>query len=94
MTHWDTSEIHDIVPSCLERRYPLGSFHKCDANRKIQKYNAQLMAQGFTQVYGIDFPDVFTPVARLSAIQVVIALGSKVGSRDSSGKTCGHLLSG
>ena len=49
---------------------------KRDADRKILKYKVRLVAQGFTQVYGIDFLDTFAPVARLSAIRTVIALAA------------------
>jgi len=49
---------------------------KRDANGKILKYRARLVAQGFTQLYGIDFYETFTPVARLSSIRTVIALAA------------------
>ena len=49
---------------------------KRDANGRVQKYKARLVAQGFTQIYGIDFLDTFAPVARLSAIRAVIALAA------------------
>ena len=49
---------------------------KCDANGKIQKYKARLVAQGFTQIYGLDFLDTFAPVSHLSAIRAVIALAA------------------
>jgi len=52
---------------------------KRDANGKILKYRARLVAQGFTQLYGIDFYETFAPVARLSSIRTVIALA---GSED------------
>ena len=49
---------------------------KRDANGKIQKYKARLVAQGFTQIYGLDFLDTFAPFSRLSAIRAVIALAA------------------
>jgi len=49
---------------------------KRDSNGKILKYRARLVAQGFTQMYGIDFQDTFAPVARLSSIRAVIALAA------------------
>ena len=49
---------------------------KRDSNGKILKYRARLVAQGFTQMYGVDFQDTFAPVARLSSIQTVIALAA------------------
>ena len=47
---------------------------KCDSSRKILKYCARLAAQGFTQLYGIDFYETFAPVACLSSICTIIAL--------------------
>jgi hypothetical protein len=49
---------------------------KHDAEGRIQKYKARLVAQGFTQIHGIDFLDTFAPVARLSAIRTVVALAA------------------
>jgi len=36
----------------------------------------RLVAQGFTQLYGIDFQETFAPVAHLSSIRMVIALAA------------------
>ena len=49
---------------------------KQDSSGKILKYRARLVAQGFTQMYGVDFQDTFAPVARLSSIRTVIALAA------------------
>jgi len=52
-------------------------FHiKQDSSGKILKYRAHLVAQGFTQMHGVDFQDTFAPVARLSSIRTVIALAA------------------
>ena len=34
---------------------------------KIDKYKAQLVARGFTQIYGINYYETYTPVARLTS---------------------------
>ena len=34
---------------------------------------ARLVAQGFTQVEGLDFGETFAPVARLEAIRILLA---------------------
>ena len=49
---------------------------KRNSSGKILKYRARLVAQGFTQLYGIDFHETFAPVARLSSIRTVIALAA------------------
>ena len=47
---------------------------KRDSSGKILKYRACLVAQGFTQLYGVDFNETFAPVSCLSSIQTVFAL--------------------
>ena len=39
------------------------------------------MAQGFTQVEGLDFGETFTPVARLEAIRILLAFAASKGFR-------------
>jgi hypothetical protein len=40
----------------------------------IQKYKARLIAQGFTQVEGINFNQTFAPVAKFSSLRTIFAL--------------------
>jgi hypothetical protein len=39
----------------------------------VTRNNAQLVAQGFTQVEGLDFGETYAPVARLESIRILIA---------------------
>jgi hypothetical protein len=41
---------------------------------EIVRNKAHLVAQGFSQVEGLDFGDTFAPVARLEAIRILLAL--------------------
>jgi hypothetical protein len=45
----------------------------------IKRYNARLMAKGYTQKEGEDFFDTYSPVARLTTIQVLISLVASYG---------------
>jgi hypothetical protein len=49
---------------------------KHDKDGKISKFKARLVAQGFTQVYGIDYAETYAPVARYSSIRLIIALAA------------------
>ena len=35
----------------------------------IERYKARLVAEGFTQVEGLDFHETFAPVAKMSSVQ-------------------------
>ena len=47
---------------------------KRDTNGKIAKYKARLVAQGFSQVAGVDYVDTFAPVIRLESLRVLFAI--------------------
>ena len=49
---------------------------KRDKDGNISKFKARLVAQGFTQVYGIDYAETYAPVARYSSIRLILALAS------------------
>ena len=50
---------------------------KKDSGGGIDKYKAWLVARGFTQIYGTDYTDTFTPVARLSSICTIFAVACR-----------------
>jgi hypothetical protein len=40
----------------------------------VEKYKAQLVAKGYSQVEGIDFGDIFSPVAKLTSIRFLLSV--------------------
>ena len=47
---------------------------KYGPNSSIQKYNAHIVAQGFTQVEGIDFNETFALVVKLILLHVILVI--------------------
>ncbi|CAA6661430.1 unnamed protein product [Spirodela intermedia] len=52
---------------------------KRDENRAVAKYKARLVVKGYAQRQGIDYDEVFAPVARLDTVRLLIALAAHEG---------------
>jgi hypothetical protein len=46
---------------------------------EVVRNKAHLVAQGYSQVEGLDFGETFAPVARLEAIRILIAFAASKG---------------
>lgn len=74
----DTWELCDLPAG----RKPVGSKwvfkNKRDENGKLTRRKARLVAQGFSQKYGVDYDEVFAPVVRSATIRLMLSVA---GSR-------------
>ena len=50
---------------------------KKDAEGRVVKWKARLVARGFTQIYGVDYFETFAPVARLASIRTILAIAAR-----------------
>ena len=41
---------------------------------KVEKYKSRLVAKGYSQVSGIDFGDIFSPISKVSSIRLLLSV--------------------
>jgi transposase InsO family protein len=51
---------------------------KKDAAGNIARYKARLVAQGFSQIGGVDYDDTYAPVAKLASSRAIIAMANRL----------------
>ena len=52
---------------------------KKDLRNIILRYKARLVAQGFFQIFGIDYTDTYSPVAKFVSIRIFLAISVQLG---------------
>eukprot|EP00253_Pinus_taeda_P034347 PITA_34347 len=71
------NEAWDLVELPAGRK-PIGSKwvfkKKTNAEGKVEKYKARLVAKGYSQVPGSDFGDIFSPVAKVTYIRLLLSV--------------------
>nr|GFC59846.1 putative ribonuclease H-like domain-containing protein [Tanacetum cinerariifolium] len=77
---FEDPENPDKVYKVVKALYELHQAHRAWDERGIVIRNkARLVAQGYTQEEGIDYKEVFAPVARIEAIRLFLAYASFMG---------------
>eukprot|EP00253_Pinus_taeda_P004029 PITA_04029 len=79
MTSLHKNEAWDLV-ELLAGRKLIGSKwvfkKKKNAEGKVEKYKAQLVAKGYSQVREIGFGDIFSPVAKVTSIRLLLSIAA------------------
>jgi hypothetical protein len=52
---------------------------KKDPDGRVVKHKARLVAKGYAQWQGVDFDEVFAPVARMETVRLLLAIAAHCG---------------
>ncbi|KAK9941415.1 hypothetical protein M0R45_018018 [Rubus argutus] len=50
---------------------------KLNEKGEVEKYKARLVAKGYKQEYGVDYKEVFAPVARMDTVRLIISMAAQ-----------------
>ncbi|GAA0163667.1 transmembrane signal receptor [Lithospermum erythrorhizon] len=77
LVQFERNDIWELVPR-LDNYNVIGTKwifkNKSDELGNVTRNKARLVAHGYTQIEGVDFEEIFSPVARLEPIKLLLAL--------------------
>ncbi|GKD21867.1 retrotransposon protein, putative, ty1-copia subclass [Tanacetum coccineum] len=72
--HYQVWELVDLPPNVKTVGSKWLFKKKTDIDGAVHTYKACLVVKGFTQTYGVDYEETFSPVADIKAIRILIAI--------------------
>ncbi|GJR74073.1 retrotransposon protein, putative, ty1-copia subclass [Tanacetum coccineum] len=72
----DVWELVELPPNAKTVGHKWLFKKKTDMDGAVHTFKSRLVAKGFTQTYGVDYEETFSPVADIRAIRILIAIAA------------------
>jgi len=73
----ETWTLTDLPAGCKKIRVKWLYKTKLNELGEVDKYKARLVAKGYSQQYGVDYTEVFVPVARMDTVRMIVAVAAQ-----------------
>jgi hypothetical protein len=76
------NDVWTLVPHLAEQNIISTTWifkNKTDEHGTVVRNKARLVAQGYTQIEGVDFDETFAPVAKLESIRIPLSIACHLG---------------
>jgi len=80
----EENDVWDVIPKPAGRKIVASRWvykAKGNAQGEVERYNARLVAKGFSQILGQDYDEIFAPVVRYDSLRLLLAVSACKGWR-------------